>query len=158
MPGLHVDAQASSDGAYDDAYFPAPSDYDPHISVAQWRDILQDPELTTPDTLAMLIAILQKGGEATCVDLARHGGKSSSYYNALGMNFGRRISAKRHIPGYQYNDKTAYLVIPFRGATSTATTAASTMSGGYAMNCGRHLPIWETPRRLHISLRQGSRK
>ena len=55
----------------DDGYFPAPSEYDPHISVAQWREILRDPELTTPDTLAMLTTMLRLGGEATCVELAR---------------------------------------------------------------------------------------
>lgn len=98
-----------------DAYFPVPSAYDPHISVAQWREILRDPELTTPATLSMLTTMLRLGGEATCVEMARQGGKSPWHYNALGMNFGRRISATRHIPGYTDGDRTVYFVIPFRG-------------------------------------------
>lgn len=117
-----------------------PSAYDPHISVAQWREILRDPELTTPATLSMLTTMLRLGGEATCVEMARQGGKSPWHYNALGMNFGRRISATRHIPGYTDGDRTAYFVIPFAGVTSAMATAASIMHGNCARNCKRPLP------------------
>lgn len=99
----------------DDGYFPAPSEYDPHLSVAQWREILRDPELTTPDTLAMLATMLRLGGEATCAELARHGDKSAWHYNALGMNLGRRICAKCHVPAYKTGDRTIYYIVPFRG-------------------------------------------
>lgn len=99
----------------DDGYFPAPSEYDPHISVAQWREILCDPEVTTPDTLVMLTTMLRLGGEATCAELARQGGKSPYHYNALGMNLGRRICAKRHVPAYKTDDRTIYYIVPFRG-------------------------------------------
>lgn len=99
----------------DDGYFPALSAYDPHISVAQWGEILRDPEVTTPDTLVMLFTMLRLGGEATCVELARHGGKSAGHYNALGMNLGRRICAKWHIPEFRNGDSTIYYIIPFRG-------------------------------------------
>lgn len=99
----------------DDGYFPAPSEYDPRLSVAQWREILRDPELTTPDTLAMLTTMLRLGGEATCAELARHGDKSAWHYNALGMNLGRRICAKRHVPAYKTGDRTIYYIVPFRG-------------------------------------------
>lgn len=99
----------------DDGYFPAPSEYDPHLSVAQWREILRDPELTTPDTLAMLTTMLRLGGEATCAELARHGDKSAWHYNALGMNLGRRICAKCHVPAYKTGDRTIYYIVPFRG-------------------------------------------
>ena len=99
----------------DDTYFPAPSEYDPHISVTQWQEILRDPELTTPDTLAMLLTMLRLGGEATCMDLSRQGGKSPWHYNALGMNLGRRICAKCHIPAYKTGDRTMYYIVPFRG-------------------------------------------
>ena len=101
--------------SFNDTYFPVPSEYDPHISVTQWQEILHDPEVTTPETLAMLLSILRLGGEATCMDLSRQGGKSPWYYNALGMNLGRRICAKRHVPKYKENDRTVYYVIPFRG-------------------------------------------
>lgn len=74
--------------------------------MAQWREILRDPELTTPDTLAMLTTMLRLGGEATCAELARHGDKSAWHYNALGMNLGRRICAKRHVPAYKTGDRT----------------------------------------------------
>lgn len=106
-----VDTQQSPD----DGYFPAPSEYDPHLSVAQWREILRDPELTTPDTLAMLTTMLRLGGEATCAELARHGDKSAWHYNALGMNLGRRICAKCHVPAYKTGDRTIYYIVPFRG-------------------------------------------
>lgn len=112
MPeGVYVDTQAS----LDDAYFPASSEYDPQLSVAQWRDILRDPELTTPDTLAMLTTILKMGGEASCAELARHGDKSAWQYTALGMNFGKRICTKYHVPAYKTDDRTMYYVVPFRG-------------------------------------------
>ncbi len=127
---------------------------DPQLSMAQWRDILRAPELTTPDTLAMLTTILKMGGEASCAELARHGDKSVWQYTALGMNFGKRVCTKCHIPGYKYGDRTVYFVIPFRGATSTAATVASTMSGDCAMHCGRLLPIWRAAWRLRLSPRQ----
>ena len=74
-----------------------------------------DAELTTPDTLAMLLTMLRLGGEATCMDLSRQGGKSPWHYNALGMNLGRRICAKCHIPAYKTGDRTMHYIVPFRG-------------------------------------------
>lgn len=108
-------ADASTRRSPDDGYFPAASAYDPHISVEQWREILRDPELTTPDTLAMLQTMLRLGGETTCAELAQHGGKSAWHYNALGMNLGRKICARWHVPEFRADNRTVYFVIPFRG-------------------------------------------
>ena len=136
----------------DDGYFPAPSEYDPHLSVAQWREILRDPELTTPDTLAMLATMLRLGGEATCAELARHGDKSAWHYNALGMNLAggsvRNAMSRRTRPATE-----PYIISsPFGGAGAMDTRI---MSGACAMNCGRRLPIWRATRRLRTFPRQG---
>lgn len=63
----------------------------------------------------MLTTILKMGGEASCAELARHGDKSAWQYTAPGMDFGKRVCTKCHIPGYKHGDRTVYFVIPFRG-------------------------------------------
>ncbi len=99
----------------EDDYYPSLSVYNPQISVDQWREILENPELTPPAMLAMLKCILELGGEATCAQLAQNGKYSAWYYNALGMHFGRRIKKKYNLPDFKDGGVTKFFVIPFLG-------------------------------------------
>lgn len=105
----------ASMASFGDEYYPSLSAYNPQISVEQWRDILNDPELTSSAMLAMLKSILELGGEATCAQLAKNGKYSAWYYNALGMNFGRRIKKKYNLPDFRDGGITKVFVIPFIG-------------------------------------------
>ena len=49
----------------------------------------------------MLKFIVALGGEATCAQLAQNGKYSAWYYNALGMNFGRRIKKRYNLPDFK---------------------------------------------------------
>ena len=53
-----------------DDYVPLPTFYDPHIFVRQWEVLLQNPKVTTADTINLLQVILVCGGEVTCAQLS----------------------------------------------------------------------------------------
>ena len=63
----------------------------------------------------MLKFIVALGGEATCAQLAQNGKYSAWYYNALGMNFGRRIKKRYNLPDFKDGGVTKLFVIPFLG-------------------------------------------
>lgn len=97
------------------AYWPTLQEYDPHITVKQWKDILADKTITTNENLAMFKMMLELGGESTCAHLADIYGNAHSYYNMIGSSFGKRVQKKLKCPEYYYHEKISYYPIPFVG-------------------------------------------
>lgn len=95
-------------------YWPPVSDYTPGLTPKQWLALLNDPAVTTPETLTMLQAMQLLGGESTCAHLAEVYGRNYNYYNTLGYTFGRRIKLHTNCPAYP-SAETKYWWIPFVG-------------------------------------------
>ncbi len=79
-------------------YWPSLEEYDPEISVEQWKELLQDQTVTYPDTLMMLTMMLQEGGESTCAHLSERYGRSPDFYNLNGRMFAERVKRKLGCP------------------------------------------------------------
>lgn len=96
-------------------YWPSLQEYDPHITVVQWKAVLADKTVTTGENLAMLKMMLELGGESTCAHLASVYGNVHNYYNAMGSSFGKRVQEKLKCPDCYDNGKIRYYPIPFVG-------------------------------------------
>ena len=98
-------------------YWPSIDEYNPGITVEMWKEILADKTLTSVEALDMLAKMLQLGGESTCYHLAEVFGKTHSYYNATGSNFGKRVKECYQLPDCydSESDRIRYYVIPFVG-------------------------------------------
>lgn len=79
-------------------YWPSAAEYDPHISVNNWRQILADDAVTSPASLDVLKKMLELGGESTCSHLAEVYGNTAAYYNRVGTTFGEKVKNKYHCP------------------------------------------------------------
>lgn len=101
------------------AYWPSSTEYDPHITTEQWKTVLDDRAVTSPETLAMLRMMLELGGESTCAHLASVYGNVHNYYNMLGSTFGKRVAEALHCPVCRTDEKTRYFPIPFVGRSVT---------------------------------------
>ena len=94
---------------------PALAAYDPHISTEQWKTLLTDSTVTSPETLAMLRMMLELGGESTCAHLASVYGNVHNHYNILGSTFGKRVSDVLHCPDCRVDKTIKYFPVPFVG-------------------------------------------
>ncbi len=104
---------AKSKPAADTAYWPSLQEYDPHITVEQWKTVLSDKTVTTKENLAMLKMMLKLGGKSTCAHLASVYGNVHKYYNMMGNSFGKRVLEKLNCPDCYYEGKIQYYLIPF---------------------------------------------
>lgn len=97
------------------AYRPSLQEYDPKITVAQWKVVLADKTVTNAESLAMLKMILELGGESTCAHLASVYGNAYNYYSVLGSSFGKRVQEKLKCPECSEDGEVRYYPIPFVG-------------------------------------------
>lgn len=104
----------------DGDYWPTLDEYDPGISREMWLGVLTDPQITSPDTLDMLMKMLELGGESTRSHLAEKFGKDDGHYNSLGMHFGKKVKARYNCPDCidregDAVERNRVYVIPFVG-------------------------------------------
>lgn len=96
-------------------YWPTLKEYDPKLSVEDWQSFLEEDKIKYPSTLAMLKAMLELGGEATCKHLGEFLGEHQSSCISRGSYLGRRVKLKFNLPACMDNEKERYFAIPFIG-------------------------------------------
>lgn len=106
---------AKNKSAAETTYWPTLQEYDPHITVEQWKTVLADKMVTTNENLAMLKMMLELGGESTCANLASVYGNVGNYYNIMGSSFGKKVKEKLKCPDCYDKGKIRYFSIPFVG-------------------------------------------
>lgn len=70
----------------EEQYFPLLSEYNPQISKEKWFEVLTNEELIQKKWLVVLKCMLEMGGEATCKQMSKTYGKTSSFYNISARN------------------------------------------------------------------------
>ena len=90
------DQDEYSEEAQIDEWFPA--GYSPRISVEQWKELLKDKTVFTPNSLAIMKRFKDCGGSATCTQLAIKYGESKNYYNSGSTFLARRVAEKTRCP------------------------------------------------------------
>lgn len=69
-----------------------PLDYDPGLTADQWIELIQNPDVFTPDSLKIMKRLKDIGGAATCTDLANKYGASHNFYNAGSTALAQRVA------------------------------------------------------------------
>lgn len=112
---LSVKAWENSLDRDEKGYWPSLNAFNPAITVEMWTQVLEEPQVTSLENLAMLKMMMELGGESTCAKLAEKYGKSPYYYNALGSGYGSKLSNYFHIEPIVDNGEVRYFVFPFQG-------------------------------------------
>ncbi len=81
--------------ATDDWY---PVDYTPNISVDEWVELLNDPDVFTTGSLEIMKRMKDYGGQATCTQLSIKYGEKKNFYNSGSSALARRIAEKTGCP------------------------------------------------------------
>jgi len=97
-----------------------PPDYHPGLTVDDWVELLNDPEVFTLDSRTVVARLKDYGGSATCSQLAAKYGKSFNFYNAGSSSLAKRIHKKRNVPLLLHdNDNARWWPILYTGKHAT---------------------------------------
>ncbi|MBQ8640479.1 MAG: AAA family ATPase [Lachnospiraceae bacterium] len=75
-----------------------PSDYNPGISVDEWVELLQNKEIFTEGSLAIMKRMKDIGGQATCTELSEKYGGTINFYNRGSSCLAERIATYKKCP------------------------------------------------------------
>ena len=75
-----------------------PINYDPGFSVDDWVRLLQNKDVFTDSSLAIVKRMKDNGGQGTCTELSEKYGESVNFYNAGSSSLGKRIVASTNCP------------------------------------------------------------
>lgn len=74
------------------------ADYDPGLSKDDWLELLNNPEVFTPNSLAIMKRMKDIGGQATCKQLELKYGKTFGFYNGGSTSLAKHIAEKTKCP------------------------------------------------------------
>ena len=79
-------------------WWPSKEEYDPGLTVEQWVEVLQDPEVTTEKNLRMFAMMLDYGKPAACSELAEKYGETKNFFNSGSSAMAKRVVDKTGCP------------------------------------------------------------
>lgn len=91
-----------------DEWWPKAEDYDPGITVQEWKCLLADEEVFNESSLEIMKRMLDYGGKATCTQLSVKYGESPKFYNAGSSALAKRITEKTGCPVWQQDGSTKW--------------------------------------------------
>ncbi len=75
-----------------------PIDYSPKLSIEDWKNLLNDPNIFDEKSLKVMKCIKDCGGIASCTQLSRIYGDTINFYNTTSSNLAKRIVEKTGCP------------------------------------------------------------
>lgn len=75
-----------------------PTDYSPKLSIEDWENLLNDPDIFDEKSLKVMKCIKDCGGTASCTQLSRVYGDTINFYNTTSSNLAKRIVEKTGYP------------------------------------------------------------
>ena len=92
------------------------TDYDPGLSVDDWRQLLKDESVFTIGALEIMKRIKDYGGMASCTQLAVKYGETKNFYNSGSVALARRVSDATGItPNAREDGSTQWWTILYTG-------------------------------------------
>ncbi len=85
-----------------------PINYSPNLTVADWTDLLRNPDVFTEKGLQVVTRIKDYGGQATCKQLSEKYGESVNFYISNTTSIAKRICETKHIKPDARSDGTPY--------------------------------------------------
>ena len=75
-----------------------PIDYSPKLSIEDWENLLNDPNIFDENSLKVMKCIKDCGGIASCTQLSNLYGETANFYNTTSSNLAKRIVEKTGCP------------------------------------------------------------
>ena len=75
-----------------------PTDYSPKLSIEDWENLLNDPDIFDEKSLKVMKCIKDFSGTASCTQLSRVYGDTINFYNTTSSNLAKRIVEKTGCP------------------------------------------------------------
>ena len=85
----------SSDGS---EWFPSLDEYTPNLSVEDWHSLLENSAVFDENSLAVIKAFYDIGGQATCSELAQKYGNNAMHYSGIVTGLAKRINKATDCP------------------------------------------------------------
>lgn len=93
----------------DNDWWPSKDLYNPGLSVEDWKRILQDPEIFSKDSLALVKRFKHYGGAATCKQISEKYGDTAQHYNIICTKTCEQIIKKTNVKRMKLKDGTENL-------------------------------------------------
>ena len=87
-----------SDRDLSDEWFPSLSQYDPGLTVEDWKVLLQDQSVFDSESLETIKAFYDIGGQAALSELASRNERSKNYYKSVCERLAQRVIDKKNCP------------------------------------------------------------
>lgn len=81
-------------------WYPTLEEYNPNISVEQWKELVLDKEIFTKESL-ITFACLSNEKESSCIKLSEKFGRTKNFYNNGNWRTGQRIHNKINCPLFE---------------------------------------------------------
>ena len=79
-------------------WFPSVSEYDPGLTVSEWKALLHDPSVFDTDSIATIKAFIDNGGQGALSEIAARNGKSKNYNKSVCERIAQRVIDKTNCP------------------------------------------------------------
>ena len=100
----------------DSDWFPAIADYNPELTVDDWKSLLADSSVFTTGSLQIMKRMMDYGGQATCTQLSEKYGEAKNFYLTGSHTLGIRIADKTNCPILKKdNDNAKWCTILYVG-------------------------------------------
>ena len=104
----------------DSEWWPSKEEYDPQISKERWLELLNAGAFNA-SVLAMLSQMLQRGGAATCAELAEETGKQASHYIMTAVHAAEKVHKLTECPILEDQEDSKYWPVLFVGKRESVT-------------------------------------
>ncbi|WP_303796626.1 McrB family protein [Ruminococcus flavefaciens] len=79
-------------------WFPSISEYDPGLTVSDWKALLQDSSVFDADSIATIKTFIDNGGQAALSEIAARNGKSKNFNKSVCERLAQRVIDKTNCP------------------------------------------------------------
>lgn len=79
-------------------WFPSISEYDPGLTVRDWKTLLHDPSVFDTDSIATIKTFIDNGGQGALSEIAARNGKSKNYNKSVCERLAQRVIDKTNCP------------------------------------------------------------
>lgn len=93
----------------DNDWWPSKDLYNPGLSVEDWKKMLQDPEIFSNESLALVKRFKDYGGSATCKQISEKYGDTAQHYNIICTKTCEQIIKKTNVKKMALEDGTSNL-------------------------------------------------
>ena len=89
-----IEQEIESDSDMNKEWFPSISEYDPGLTVSDWKKLIQDPSVFDADSIDIIKTFIDIGGQAALSEVAARNGKSTNYNKSVCERLAQRVIDK----------------------------------------------------------------